>query len=66
MTKQRVLVAELREKDLPFLFELWHTSEVMRYADELPRLRGWSKLDDFGTAWVKYLEKRAALGNGYT
>jgi len=66
MTKQRVVVAELREEDLPFLFELWHTSEVMRYADEFPRLRGWSKSNNLRTAWIKYQEKRAALGNGYT
>jgi RimJ/RimL family protein N-acetyltransferase len=66
MNKQRVVVAELREKDLPFLIELWHTSEVMRYADEFPSLRGWSKSDHLRTAWTKYQEKRAALGNGYT
>jgi RimJ/RimL family protein N-acetyltransferase len=57
MTRQRVVVAELREKDLPFLLALWHTSEVMRYADEFPRLRGWSRSDDLQTAWATYLEK---------
>lgn len=66
MSKSRVIVTELREEDLPFLFELWHTPEVMRYADEFPRLRGWSKSDALATAWTKYQEKRAALGNGYT
>jgi RimJ/RimL family protein N-acetyltransferase len=66
MTEQRVVVAELREEDLPFLFEVWHTPDVMRYADELPRLRGWSKSDDPRTAWGTYQQKRAALGNAYT
>lgn len=66
MAEQRVVVTELMEEDLPFLFELWHTSEIMRYADEFPRLRGWSKSDDLQTAWKTYLEKRAVLGNGYT
>lgn len=62
---KHVVVAELREQDLPFLLELWHTPQVMRYADEFPRLRGWSKSTDLGTAWATYQEKRAALGNGY-
>ena len=66
MTKQRVFITEMREKDLPFLFSLWHTIEVMRYADEFPRLRGWSKSDDFRTAWEQYQQKRAALGREYT
>jgi RimJ/RimL family protein N-acetyltransferase len=66
MTKQSVVVSELREEDLPFLFELWHTPEVFRYADEFPSLRGWSRSDDLQTAWATYREKRAALGSGYT
>lgn len=66
VSKQRLVVTELREEDLPFLFELWHTSEVMRYADEFPRLRGWSKSDDLRTAWAKYQEKRSTLVKGYT
>jgi len=66
VSKQRVVVAELREEDLPFLFELWHRSEVMRYTDEFPRLRGWSKSDELQTAWERYQEKRAMLGKGYT
>jgi len=66
MAEQRVFVAELREKDLPFLLELWHTPEVMRYADEFPQLRGWSKSDHPSTAWARYQRKRAALGPGYT
>ena len=66
MIKQKVVVAELREEDMPFLLELWHTSEVMRYADEFPRLRGWSKSDDLRTAWAKHQAKRAELGREYT
>lgn len=59
-------VAEMREEDLPFLIELWHNPEVMRYADEFPSLRGWSKSDDPRLAWEKYQERRAELGTGYT
>ena len=65
MIKQRVVVAELKEQNLPFLLELWHTPEVMRYADEFPTLRGWSKSDDLRTAWARHQEQRAALGNEY-
>ena len=64
--KQQVVVAELREDHMPFLSEMWHTPEVMRYADEFPSLRGWSKSDEFRTAWAKYQERRAALGMEYT
>jgi RimJ/RimL family protein N-acetyltransferase len=62
----KVTVAELREEDLPFLLSLWQLPEVMRYADELPWLRGWTKSDDAGAAWPKYLEMRAELGKAYT
>jgi RimJ/RimL family protein N-acetyltransferase len=65
MLEPRVAVSELREEDLPFLLELWHTAEVMRYADEFPRLRGWSRGQDPQTAWAIHREKRAALGAEY-
>jgi RimJ/RimL family protein N-acetyltransferase len=65
VTESRVTISELTEEDLAFLIELWHTAEVMGYADEFPRLRGWSKKDDPQTAWAAYQKKRAALGNGY-
>jgi RimJ/RimL family protein N-acetyltransferase len=65
VAEPRVILAELQEHDLPFLFELWHVPEVMRYADELPTLRGWSKSDDAATAWARYREQREALGPGY-
>lgn len=65
MTRHRVVVGELLEEDLPFLFELWHTPEVMRYADEFPSLRAWSRSDDPQIAWARYREQRAVLGNGY-
>jgi RimJ/RimL family protein N-acetyltransferase len=64
-SNQKVVVTELEERDLPFLFELWHTPEVMQYADEFPRLRGWSKSDDLQTAWTTYQEKRALFGDRY-
>lgn len=59
VSKQRIAVAELREEDLPFLSELWHKSQVMRYADEFPRLRGWSKSDDLQTAWARSIGRNA-------
>jgi RimJ/RimL family protein N-acetyltransferase len=62
----RVLVSELEETDLPFLLDLWQIPEVMRYADELPWLRGWDKTDDPRVAWRRYLERRAELGPEYT
>lgn len=65
MTEREVTVAEVQEEDLPFLFELWHTPEVMRYADEFPKLRGWSKSDDPQAAWVTYQKRRALLGKAY-
>lgn len=66
MQEANVLVSELEGVDLPFLLDLWHIPEVMRYADELPWLRGWTKADDPGTAWRRYQEQRAELGPEYT
>jgi RimJ/RimL family protein N-acetyltransferase len=61
----KVRIAELEEQDLDFLFRLWHVPEVMRYADELPDLRGWCKSDDKQTAWARHQERRAAMGLCY-
>lgn len=61
-----VIVTEMGQEDLPFLFELWRNREVMRYADEFPRFRGWSRSDDPETAWERYQDKRNELGNKYT
>jgi RimJ/RimL family protein N-acetyltransferase len=66
MSEETVVISELGEEDLPFLFELWHENDVMRYADELPGLRGWSRSDELMTAWTAYQARRAALGNAYT
>jgi RimJ/RimL family protein N-acetyltransferase len=65
MKKIRVIVTELQRGDLSFLIDLWHNADVMRYADEFPRLRGWSKNDDLQTAWQRYRKRRAELGSGY-
>jgi len=65
MTEREVTVAEVQEEDLPFLFELWHTPDVMCYADEFPKLRGWSKSDDPQAAWVTYQKRQASLGKAY-
>lgn len=65
MTSLSVYITELQAADLPFLRDLWHTADVMRYADEFPKLRGWTKSDDVATAWQRYQEKRAEQGAGY-
>ncbi|UCF60534.1 MAG: GNAT family N-acetyltransferase [Anaerolineaceae bacterium] len=62
----RIVVTEMAKGDLPFLFDLWHMREVMRYADEFPRLRGWSKSDDIESAWEQYQMKRCELDKEYT
>jgi RimJ/RimL family protein N-acetyltransferase len=66
MAAAEFTIREMREKDLGFLFQLWHNRDVMRYADEFPRLRGWSKSDDGGSAWEMYQRKRAEHGSDYT
>ena len=66
MEKLRVSLKEMDRNDLPFLIELWHTPEIMRYADEFPSMRGWSKSDDVDNAWKKYQAHRAKYGNNYT
>ena len=60
------MVSELKEENMPFLFKLWLVPEVMRYADEFPGLRGWSKSEDIEAAWQKYEARRAELGAEYT
>jgi RimJ/RimL family protein N-acetyltransferase len=64
--ESRLQVTELGPADLPFLVELWHTPGVMRYADEFPGLRGWSKSTEPSRAWEEYQARRAQLGNSYT
>jgi RimJ/RimL family protein N-acetyltransferase len=61
-----IKITELEKTDLSFLFALWRMPEVMRYADEFPRMRGWSKSDDPVFAWTQYVQKRSKLGNLYT
>lgn len=60
------MAAESKKEDIPFLCELWHNPEVMRYADEFPRLRGWSRHDDPAVAWRMYNQRRKSLGKAYT
>lgn len=66
MSNTNLKISEIEEKDLIFLLTLWNTSEVMRYADEFPKMRGWSKSDDIKTSWRKYQQKRAKFGCDYT
>lgn len=65
-TMDRIYVSEMHKNDLLFLHNLWHDSNVMKYADEFPYFRGWSKSDNPQVAWEKYQEKRRTLGNNYT
>jgi RimJ/RimL family protein N-acetyltransferase len=66
MKGPRLSIAEMRESDLQFLIGLWHNHEVMRYADEFPRFRGWSRSDDPLASWQTYQARRAELGTDYT
>jgi RimJ/RimL family protein N-acetyltransferase len=66
MDTPHISVVELQEEALPFLFRLWSIPEVMAYADEFPRLRGWSKSDEITTVWETYSTRRAEFGLGYT
>jgi RimJ/RimL family protein N-acetyltransferase len=61
-----VRVMEMKEKDLPFLLDLWRQVEVMQYADEFPRLRGWSRSDCPERAWELHEGMRSTLGEGYS
>ncbi|UCG01198.1 MAG: GNAT family N-acetyltransferase [Candidatus Heimdallarchaeota archaeon] len=66
MSKGNLTISEMREADHQFLLDIWHIPQVMQYADEFPRLRGWSKSDDFHVAWSVYQRKRVKLGKNYT
>ncbi len=66
MASLSILITKMMQEDLPFLIDLWHTPEVMRYADEFPSLRGWSRSDHHQDAWAAYNERRTTLGKGYT
>ncbi len=66
MVQPRVVVTELRKGDIPFLLDLWQMPEVMRYADEFPRLRHWSRASGVERAWKAYEKWRAELGEKYT
>jgi RimJ/RimL family protein N-acetyltransferase len=66
MAESRVGITQLTAEDLPFLVELWHIPDVMRYADEFPKLRGWHKSMAPGAAWQAYQARRAELGASYT
>lgn len=66
MLNTNLTISEMRKKDLSFLLKLWNTPEVMRYADEFPRFRGWSKANDEQSAWKIYKQRRAKHGYNYT
>ncbi len=58
-------VTEMMAADVPFLLDLWGREEVMRYADEFPHPRGWTRKDDVETAWAEYRRRRKSMGNDY-
>ena len=64
--KPPLIVKAMEREDMPFLFALWHNHEVMQYADEFPRYRGWSRLDEIEEAWAIYEAIRDEFGNKYT
>lgn len=66
MSNINLTISEMQKDDLKFLFKLWHNPDVMRYADEFPRMRGWSKSDETRTAWRKYQQKRTKFGYDHT
>lgn len=66
MAAPNAAVTEMEKEDLPFLRDLWHTPEVMRYADEFPGLRHWSKASGIARAWDAYQKWRTELGSKYT
>jgi RimJ/RimL family protein N-acetyltransferase len=59
-------VTEMMAADVPFLLDLWSLTDVMRYADEFPHPRGWTRRDDVETAWAEYRRRRKAMGNDYS
>ena len=58
-------VTEMMAADIPFLLDLWSREEVMRYADEFPHPRGWTRRDDVETAWAEYRRRRRSMGADY-
>jgi RimJ/RimL family protein N-acetyltransferase len=66
MMTPRLFLSPMEKKDLSFLLALWHDPAVMRYADEFPKIRGWSKTDDTQVAWKRYAEKLAQHGTNYS
>lgn len=60
---EKVIARELAEGDVSFLLGLWNTPEVMRFANEFPRLRGWSRSDSPQVGWQVHQEKHAELGH---
>ena len=58
-------VTEMMAADIPFLLDLWQQEDVMRYADEFPHPRGWTRRDDVETAWAGYRQRRKIMGHDY-
>ncbi|MDH5185904.1 MAG: GNAT family N-acetyltransferase [candidate division WOR-3 bacterium] len=65
-SKPDIIAMAMERDDMPFLFALWYNHDVMHYADEFPRFRGWSRIDEIQEAWERYDEIHKELGNKYT
>lgn len=63
--KPPVVVARMKEADLPFLRSLWRIPEVMRYANEFSGLRHWSRASGGDRAWRVYRKWQRELGPAY-
>ncbi len=66
MVEPHVIITEMKKEDSPFLRRLWYTPEVMRFADEFPGLRHWSKASGVERAWKAYQKWRTEWGDRYT
>ncbi|MHA2232600.1 MAG: GNAT family N-acetyltransferase [Candidatus Hodarchaeales archaeon] len=66
MAELGLAITEMQLEDIAFLLDLWSRDLVMKYADEFPKLRGWSKSTSIESAWEEYQKKRAEHGHAYT
>ncbi|MHA1968444.1 MAG: hypothetical protein ACW964_11635, partial [Candidatus Hodarchaeales archaeon] len=58
MKNQSIYLSEMKEADIEFLKDLWNDKKVMKFADEFPRKRGWSRKTDINKVWKIYNEKK--------
>jgi RimJ/RimL family protein N-acetyltransferase len=56
----------MKKDDIEFLKELWYNKEIMKFADEFPRKRGWSKRTETKKAWKIYNQKQEKFSSSYS